>query len=89
MPNAWGFNESAPGGGGVRTDKVLSRQEEPKETLDHPVPSPGWRKSGGTRDEQPPVLDRLLFLKGWLEAALKDVEAAMADAEEALSKTKG
>ena len=85
MPNNWGFNESAPGGGGVRTDQVLKPKkdnevmvEQLMQPSDHPVLSPGYPGA----NVPSPDLDRLLFLKGWLLASLKDVE-------EAISKIQG
>ena len=83
MPNAWGFNESTPGGGGVRTDQVLKQKKEANadqlmQPSDHPVWSPGYPGADSSSTE----LDRLRFLKGWLEASLKDVE-------EAISKIQG
>lgn len=87
MPNNWGFNESAPGGGGVRTDQVLKPKKDKEVTVeqlmqpsDHPVWSPGY--PGDQKSSREQELDRLLFLKDWLLASMKDVE-------EAISKIQG
>lgn len=73
MPNNWGFNESAPGGVGVRTDQVLRSKQQQKQ---EPVVTERCINPDAERARE------LLFLKGWLEASLKDVE-------EALSKIQG
>lgn len=82
MPNNWGFNESAPGGGGVRTDQVLKPKKDKEVTAEQlmRVWSPGY--TGDQKSSREQELDRLLFLKDWLLASLKDVE-------EAISKIQG